>query len=93
MSARKRQSQLSAVKITLIVVAVALIGFLAYALYVSYRSQGNQPVSTEASDVQAAPEITAPSDLEKAEKSIESAELESSNADDLENIEKDLSEF
>jgi hypothetical protein len=93
MKVQKQRSRLSGIKILLASVALVAICFLAYALYTSYKSQANQPISTEAGDVQPAPEITTPNDLDKAQTTIESTELEEGNAEDLENIDKDLSEF
>jgi Tfp pilus assembly protein PilV len=93
MKIRKRQAGFSGIEIALAIVVVVAIGVLGYTFYTNYKERANETVSTEINDVQSAPEITSSSDLEKAETTMEATELETSNTDDLENIEKDLSEF
>jgi Tfp pilus assembly protein PilE len=85
------RSGFSAVEIVLIVAIIAIIGFLGYTFYTSY--QNKKATETATTTTQDAPTITTASDLDKASTVMDQTELESSNTDDLSELDKELAEF
>lgn len=84
---------LTGIKIAAIIIATALVAYLGFVLYSNYKANTRETVSTQSEDVQPAPTISQPSDLDQAESTIEQSEIESNNMDDITEIEKELSEF
>lgn len=93
MKLQKQQSNFLGIKIVIATIVVIIAAYLGYVFYTTYKANTKETVSAEVEDVQPAPAITQPSDLDKAATTIEQAEVESSNMDDMTEIEKELSEF
>lgn len=93
MQLHRQQSNFSGIKIVLIIAAVILVGYVGYVLYTNYKASTKETVSTKVEDIQPAPAISEPKDLDEAATAIEQVEVESGNMDDLTEIEKESSEF
>jgi uncharacterized membrane protein YebE (DUF533 family) len=83
----------SAIKMLLLIVSIIAAVYVGYLLYSNYKANSQQTVNTSAEDVQTAPTIAEPTDLEEAATTIDEAEVESNNMDDMTEIDKELSSF
>ena len=90
-----RRSGFSAVELILIVVVVAIIGALGYVAYNSIQNKNaessKQADASTASDVEAVPVIESDEDLQKAEQTLDQANVESGN--DIKQLDSELSAF
>lgn len=87
----------SAVEVLLVIVIVAVIGFIGYTvaqntIFKKDAAIDNINMSEKATDVPAAPEINTDSDLLEVTETLDSIDL-NSDSGDIEAIESQLSEF
>lgn len=85
-------SRLSTIKIVVIVAAITVMGIIGYKLYIINQERQAIDISN-ISGVPTPPTITTTSDLDKAQTTIEDLQIESSNSDDLSELDNELAEF
>jgi prepilin-type N-terminal cleavage/methylation domain-containing protein len=94
MGLSKKQSGFSAVEIIIVAAVVAIVGYLGYSFYTSYQDkQSKAAESATTDDTTRAPEITTTTGLDEASATIDQADVESSNNDDLSELEKEMSDL
>lgn len=93
MRLQKQPANFTGIKIAIAVAIAILVGYLGYTFYANYKASNKETVSKDAKDVRPAPAISTPNDLDKAAETVEQSEIESSNSEDMSDIEKDLSQF
>jgi hypothetical protein len=93
MSTRSSQAGFSVVEIAIVAAVIVVIGALGYVFYNNYQKSQSKAESSQTADASEAPAITTANDLDTASKTIDNSDLESNSADDLSNMDKDLSAF
>lgn len=81
MKSRNNQAGFSIVELGLVVVLIAIIGFVAYRFYDSQANQQTTEQSSTSNDVKPAPEINDSDDLNTAETTLDQTDPGSSTAD------------
>ena len=93
MKLAKQKTNYAPLKIAIVFVILLIAAYIGYAAYTYYKSSSEQTISTSVEDVQSAPTIKATNDLEEAATTIDDAEIEETNLDDMTEIDKELSAF
>lgn len=86
------KARYATIKIVIIVAAIAVIGILGYKFYTNYQEKTAVDTSN-VSGVPPAPPITTTIDLDKAAETMDETMLDTSNNDDLSELDKELAEF
>lgn len=85
-------SRTSTIKIIIVVAAIALLAILGYKLY-SYDQERRAIDTANIPGIPTAPSITTTNDLDTAQTTIDDIKIESSNDDDLAELDSELSAF
>ena len=94
MRSTKNQSGFSAIEVVIVVAVVAIVGYLGYTFYNGYQDKmAKSSDISNVSDAESVPEITTAAQLNEASGMIDQADVESSNSDDLSELDKELSSF
>ena len=96
MKSRNNQLGFSAVELLLVVVVVTVLSFVGYMVYNRQQNKtastnSSQPTTT--SDVQTAPPINSTADLDKAEATLNQTDPASSNTNDSQQLDSQLTTF